>query len=197
LNLVDDQQAGGRHRLMKLSTAALLGARFPYISPAGGIGQHFFVDGGYFDNSGAGITLELMEYLNRKLSDSSHFLYAFRHRVRFKVLYMSNEKKSSPYQPPKEQNNVKLNPLFNDLAAPVITILGTYSKQTGLNNLKLEKYMQQSEYRWGNKGFMQINLPLKVGDSLDYPTNWVISDLHLDRIRQNIALIRADSVLYK
>jgi hypothetical protein len=43
------------HRDVRLSTAILNGARFPYISPAGtledGVGQHI-VDGGYFDAAG-------------------------------------------------------------------------------------------------------------------------------------------------
>ena len=49
---------------ISISTAAIMGARFPYVSPAGRIDQefregsakpHYFVDGGYFDNSGAGV----------------------------------------------------------------------------------------------------------------------------------------------
>ena len=38
-----------------LSSMVILGARFPYVSPAGRIRNNYFVDGGYFDNSGAGV----------------------------------------------------------------------------------------------------------------------------------------------
>ena len=43
-----------------LTSASILGARFPYLSPAGRIGRNYFVDGGYFDNSGAGVVQEMI-----------------------------------------------------------------------------------------------------------------------------------------
>jgi len=53
-------------RDVRMSTAALLSARFPYISPSGRIGRCHHpswsvstVDGGYFDNSGASPLVEL------------------------------------------------------------------------------------------------------------------------------------------
>src|SRR5690606_139802 len=48
---------------MRLSTAVVLGARFPYVSPAGRIENNYFVDGGYFDNSGAGAVHEMLQQL--------------------------------------------------------------------------------------------------------------------------------------
>ncbi|MBK8341597.1 MAG: patatin-like phospholipase family protein [Flavobacteriales bacterium] len=61
LDLMDDAED------MPLSTAMVLSSRFPYVSPAGylrvGEKKHYFVDGGYFDNSGAGIVQEMLLYL--------------------------------------------------------------------------------------------------------------------------------------
>ncbi len=46
------------NRDMSITTASILGARFPYLSPAGRLQDSYFVDGGYFDNSGAGAVQE-------------------------------------------------------------------------------------------------------------------------------------------
>jgi hypothetical protein len=67
-------EAGDFHRVMqgrdvRLSTAILNGARFPYISPAGTLtrGQHV-VDGGYFDAAG----VETIRQLAQRLFDPAH-----------------------------------------------------------------------------------------------------------------------------
>jgi hypothetical protein len=58
---------------LRLSTAMLLSARFPYISPEGqaGTGDSSlrFVDGGYFDNSGAATLTQVIDALNGAASD--------------------------------------------------------------------------------------------------------------------------------
>ncbi|MGB1032219.1 MAG: hypothetical protein ACPGWM_06380, partial [Flavobacteriales bacterium] len=53
------------------SSMAVLGSRFPYVSPAGAIQRSgkgnqkdYYVDGGYMDNSGAGIVLEMIMQLD-------------------------------------------------------------------------------------------------------------------------------------
>lgn len=181
---------------IKFSTAVVLGARFPYISPAGGIGKHFFVDGGYYDNSGAGVTLELLEYLQRKMADTSSFLNAYRNRLQFKVIYLSNGRSASYSEVPDLSKKRKLNPLANDLAAPILTVLGTYSNQTGLSNLRLEKYMQHLENKWGKNGYTNINLPLTgAGEEDEYPMNWVISDYYLHLIEKNVQRISVQDSL--
>lgn len=181
---------------IKLSTAVVLGARFPYISPAGGIGKHFFVDGGYYDNSGAGVTLELLEHLQRKLANPNDALYFCRKRLRFKVIYLSNGKSSEYTNVPDLKDKGKLNPLANDLAAPILTVLGTYSNQTGLSNLRLEKYMQRLENKWGKNGYTNINLPLTgAGEEDEFPMNWVISDYYLHLIEKNVQRISVQDSL--
>lgn len=65
---------------IQLSTVALLGARFPYVSPAGGLKQcsakdpstastTFVVDGGYHEGSGAASALELWLSLEPMIRD--------------------------------------------------------------------------------------------------------------------------------
>ena len=83
LNLMDEKKD------IKLSSAVVLGASFPYVSPAGRIDAkvmvtdsmnntrmatepHYFVDGGYFDNSGAGVVNEMLIAIRSLLiTDSS------------------------------------------------------------------------------------------------------------------------------
>jgi hypothetical protein len=65
---------GGRD--LRLSTAALLSARFPYVSPSGKLTDcgdppvsTYIVDGGYFDSSGAGTAAELWTALEPIVED--------------------------------------------------------------------------------------------------------------------------------
>jgi hypothetical protein len=51
---------------LRLSTAAFLSARFPYISPTAKLnGQHHFTDGGTWDNSGAETSLQVLNVFER------------------------------------------------------------------------------------------------------------------------------------
>lgn len=65
---LDDTLDTIEHRIA-LSTAAHVGARFPYVSPPGTVGQdadtRHVVDGGYFENSGAATASELYAVLDQ------------------------------------------------------------------------------------------------------------------------------------
>jgi hypothetical protein len=51
---------------LRLSTAAFLSARFPYISPSAKLdGRHHFMDGGTWDNSGAETSLQILNVFER------------------------------------------------------------------------------------------------------------------------------------
>ena len=51
---------------LRLSTAAFLSARFPYISPSAKLdGRHHFTDGGTWDNSGAETSLQVLNVFER------------------------------------------------------------------------------------------------------------------------------------
>jgi hypothetical protein len=63
--------------------------------------------------------------------------------------------------------------LINDLAAPVKTLIGSYSNQTYVNNLRLFKYLLQINK--GDTTYIPFNLYQKEEKDL-YPMNWVISD---------------------
>jgi hypothetical protein len=163
---------------LSVATAVALGARFPYFSPAGRIGNQYFVDGGYFDNSGAGVVHEMLLDLQSMIMDSikNNPQHPYK-KIRFNVLHITNE-------PETEKKIEKTHPLVNDLAAPVKTILGSYARQTDINNLRLYKYLL--EIYKGDTTYRSINL-YKKGEEEDYPMNWSISDQSLGRMNRRLA----------
>ena len=186
-----DADIDGGYKNIKLSTAAVLGARFPYLSPAGEINNKYFVDGGYYDNSGGGITSELLQRIEIRMESGNKDdeFYKLRKRLKFKIIYISNgtEKKDKPKT---------LHPLVNDLAAPLITVLGTYGNQTELSNKKLKDYIERSSFRMDHESFRKENLPKDSTDNIiPYPMNWVISDYNIRRMEKNLIKVDPKEVL--
>jgi len=167
----------GEKETMKLSTAVVLGARFPYFSPAGRINNQYFVDGGYFDNSGGGIVHEMILDLHGMIEDTLRLNpdHPFR-QLRFHVIHISNQAEG--------KNRIKkIHPLVNDLAAPIKTIMGSYERQTDFNNIRLSKYL--AELYKDETTFHSINL-YKKGESDIFPMNWSISAQSLEKINQRL-----------
>lgn len=152
---------------ISVASAVVLGARFPYFSPAGRIQDQYFVDGGYFDNSGAGVAHEMILDLQELIHDSTRVNPTHKFgKIRFHVVHITNQ--------PKTENKItKTHPLVNDLAAPVKTILGSYASQTDINNLRLFKYLL-GIYN-GDTTYHSINL-YKDNEEDVYPMNWSISN---------------------
>ena len=163
---------------LSVATAVALGARFPYFSPAGRIGDQYFVDGGYFDNSGAGVVHEMILDLQSMITDSiQHNPQHPYKKIQFNVLHITNQTET-------EKKIEKIHPFINDLAAPVKTILGSYASQTDINNLRLYKYLL--EIYKGDTTYRSINL-YKKGEEDGYPMNWSISDQSLTRMNKRLA----------
>jgi predicted acylesterase/phospholipase RssA len=168
---------------IRLSTAVVLGARFPYISPAGRLENNYFVDGGYFDNSGAGVVHETLIELRRIIDDSlkkdaRHWLG----KLKFYVLHATNSTLEEPTVD-------KVHPIVNDLFAPVKTLLGAYSAQTHFNNSRLSRYLMS--FPEGSAGYIRFNL-YRPGEQDNIPMNWVISRENLKKMDERI---RSDSSL--
>ena len=162
---------------MSIATSIVLGARFPYFSPAGCIKNQYFVDGGYFDNSGAGVVHEMILELQKMVIDSlkinsNHYFG----KLKFHVIHITN-------QPSEDLKIKKIHPLINDLAAPIKTILGSYTSQTDINNVRLYKYLL--EIYKGDTTYRKINL-YKKNESDSYPMNWSISDQSLNRMNKRL-----------
>ena len=175
---------------IKLSTAVVLGASFPYISPAGridqpdasrknGIREHYFVDGGYVDNSGAGVVHEMLIKLQQlktaALNGSGDQQSKDRLRkLRFYVLHISNG-------PTGEAYIKKVNPFINDLAAPLQTLAGSYSVQTTINDSRLKNFMTGIS----PDSYWDLNL-YRPRETIKYSMNWVISRTTLDSMDQRL-----------
>jgi hypothetical protein len=189
LQLIDDTSRIQRTQAnIRMSTAVILGARFPYLSPAGHINGNYFVDGGYFDNSGAGITLEILEHIERKILDTTDtILRPLLKKLKFKILYISNGKLIA-------DNQKKVHPLANDLAAPLLTLGSTYGEQTNLSNLRLKNFMACKTF-CKQQDFPLLNLPMTTTDMQPYPMNWVISAYNLNRMENNLANVIVGTVL--
>ncbi|MBS1563074.1 MAG: patatin-like phospholipase family protein [Bacteroidetes bacterium] len=181
LGLLSDSQD------MKLSTGVVLGASFPYLSPAGRIDHyyplekrnrpHYFVDGGYFDNSGAGVVNEMLIAIKKMLSETGNPLSRYRDSIEFYVLHITND----PIGNPRLDTT---NALVNDLGAPIKTLFGADGTQTAVNDLRLKKYMQD----WYNDDlhYREFNLYQLYDFPNKYSMNWVISPPLLSAMRERL-----------
>ena len=172
LNLLSEEQD------IKLSTAVVLGASFPYVSPAGRIDSagkvdkaNYFVDGGYFDNSGSGVVTEMISIL---LKNPLYIQY--KSKLRFYIVHITNS-------PEGNADLKKVNPLINDLAAPVKTLVGAYGTQTIVNDERLINFMKY-EYKNSN-AYKDINL-YDDGKDIIYSMNWVMSDTLMSNIKYSL-----------
>src|SRR6185436_11809207 len=67
----------------------------------------------------------------------------------------------------------KVNPMINDLAAPIKTLLGAYGTQTIVNDNRLLNLMKTNFPR--DNLYRKINL-YEEGENPNYSMNWVISE---------------------
>ena len=162
---------------ISVASSIVLGARFPYFSPAGRIKEQYFVDGGYFDNSGAGVVHEMILDLNKMISDTLHKNPNHKFgKIRFHVIHISNQIEA-------KKIFTKVHPMINDLGAPIKTILGSYSSQTDFNNLRLSKNLRDI-YR-SDEYYTVLNL-YKKNQGEFYPMNWSISSSSLEKIKERV-----------
>ncbi|HEU5145369.1 MAG TPA: hypothetical protein VFT90_01580 [Chryseosolibacter sp.] len=191
LSLVDSMGVNYGKGDISLSTAAVLSSRFPYVSPAGKVFDRYYVDGGYFDNSGAGTVLDFIQELNQFLSDSAHAgILSFRDRFTFHILHITN---SEIVQPPASD----IHPLTNDLLAPVLTLAGMQGSSTSIGDAVLINAFQQFNTDTANAMIVYSLYdetwdPIKNEGAYEegYPMSWALSDYQLARM--DAALIRAN-----
>jgi hypothetical protein len=166
---------------ISIASGIVLGARFPIFSPAGRIRNNYFVDAGYMDNSGAGITHEMLMDLHALITDSLKKNPTHRFgKIRFHILHITND-------PATKQLPEKVHPLLNDLAAPVLTLTGTHARQTDYHNLRLKKYLQ--EINGDEQSYEVINL-YENGLADELPMNWKLSPKALEKINKRLREIR-------
>ncbi len=164
---------------LRLSTAVVMGARFPYVSPAGRVDRlssdsaaNYFVDGGYFDNSGAGVVHEMiigLYEITKRWNVGDSIGKTLANKLRFYVIHITN----SPSGTPRLE---KVHPLKNDLLAPITTIAGSYGTQTDVNDSRLRKYLELT-YAPDRSHYQYASLYNHIHpDTLSFPMNWTISN---------------------
>ena len=185
---------------VSLATGAILGARFPYMSPAGNLANNnYFVDGGYFDNSGAGVVQETIEYVLDIAGNDSKVRDQLK-RVRLRVLHIENwavGPDSVEFHPSSTDiTTFKTVPAVeNDLFSPLLTFLGTYNMQTTVNDIRLYDLIEGinkgglyradvqriSLYRELEE-WMPAPHHMLVDTEAAYPINWFMSERTRTRI---------------
>lgn len=200
-NRVDVLGLLGKDSDISITSASILGARFPYLSPAGRIANDYFVDGGYFDNSGAGVVQEMIRgiiNIGRNDSLAGGNFYKQLNKLHFKVLHIVN----SPID--LDSANIKaVPPIKNDLMAPVLTIVGAYDMQTTVNDGRLVNYLNDiNKYTQNRADYIRISLykgrkewandslhktdPIRYAKEPPYAMNWFMSDTTLRRINNRL-----------
>lgn len=182
---------------IRLSTAAILSSRFPYVSPAGKVFDRYFVDGGYFDNSGAGTVLELIQELSKFMNHPSN--RKIKNRFSFRIIHITNSE--TTLKSPGD-----IHPLTNDLLAPVLTLAGMQGASTSISNnilqanfklfaadttnalIEYSLYDKDFGKRAEGKNEMRKKQEEKEKYEEGYPMSWVISDYQLTRMHN--ALLR-------
>lgn len=174
-------------RRLPLSTAVHLSARFTFVSPAGTLvkdGRVYgrVVDGGYFENSGATTTLEILKTIDQLAAEDEQWA-----RVEPIVIHISNE----PVDPAAGPDTLAAAPdhpliaprrLLNEVRSPFLTLLntrgarGTYARET-------------VRFHVGPSNFLQFGLCRRA---TNFPLGWVLSQGTRDRM--DIQLLTAPCV---
>ncbi len=177
---------------ISMASGAVLGGRFPYLSPGGRIDSMYFVDGGYFDNSGAGVVQEVMQGMldiAQKDKAQGGYLWKQFRRLHFRVLHIIN----SPVEG-GQPIFTPVAPIRNDLFSPIYAILGAYDMQTTVNDSRLKNFIGDVNSFSGLKADYKV-ISLYKSDSeyvhgeareASYPMNWFMSDTTFKRIRNRL-----------
>lgn len=101
----------------------------------------------------------------------------YKSKLKFYVLHATNS--------PQGDSFLKtVNPLVNDLAAPVKTLIGTYGTQTIVNDRRLWNQLRVL-YMMEKDHYIKLNLyDPKI--KISYPMDWVISDTALATIKTRL-----------
>lgn len=189
--------AGARGLRIPIPTALALSARFPYVTPPGGLeriqlrpvdmmlppvplsGRDWrFADGGYYDNTGIETVLAVLQVLAEATGDDGRSLLPME-RVRVLVIGARNE--------PVSPNNEGL----ADLLTPVRTLLRVRENRGDLARISLLARIAQHQYCESTLSTRTTSrLAARPGGrpvvEPDIPLGWMLSANSAARIRQHV-----------
>lgn len=167
----------------RLSTAAVVSARFPWITPTGwyrkGEAQSKIrlVDGGYFDNSGVVTALQLRDAMLEVLKKDPFY----KENIEIKVIVLSDAVVSEGNNKKNSSND---NHGFSELGDPLRTLISTWRSRASFNINQAEKklnrkYSENEDVPLSEKTLLRLPLselyhPLPLGWTLSISTRWMI-----------------------
>lgn len=164
---------------LRTSTAVLLTARFPYITPAGRIPAQgggiwgSVADGGYFENSGAATLYDILRHL-----DSGAVPREALSNLEFQVIALTNDTPAADTP----------STVLTDLLQPIGTFLNAWTARSPYTLALLEDYIEtrnrEQERKPGNErlplwSFDRVNLPIS---ERDVPLGWTLSERAMNEI---------------
>lgn len=191
---------------ISFADAMILSSRFPFVSPAGLLRDKYYVDGGYFDNTGAGIVQDI---LTDALNDSvSKNLLRKLHLV---VIHITNDDVYIPKEHPQRLPLIpsgpvpytadSMAPLASNYLAPLHTVLGTYSSQTKASTGQFLRFLG---HQWNdNASYCRVNLYSNLYPTVasaenyiqGFPMSWIISAYNMHRMGEQIDRSTLDSLV--
>jgi hypothetical protein len=168
---------------LRISTASLLSARFPYVGPAGILSKNSqtagFVDGGYFDNTGANAAYQILTAIADKIENGADDPAAakFKAKVLPIVIYLRNN-------PDTPETHDSGRAALYQLTAPIKAIFQVQSSHTANAVQRLKSYISM------NSGYF-IDVPLDSAgindnDSLEVPMGWALSRAVQEQIDRQV-----------
>jgi len=185
VDMEDAHRFFGEHAL-SLSSAVHLSARFTYVSPAGtltkddGTVYGRAVDGGYFENSGATTTLEILKTINLLAKLDPRWK-----QVRPVVIHISNEPvrkgKDGKDKLASKDKSSQAKPLagLNEILSPLIALLNTRDARAVYARETVQLHV-------GDADFLHFGL-CQNKNQVSIPLGWVLSDVVQGRMQEQLA----------
>ena len=182
---VEDANAFFAPRSLSLATAAHMSARFTYVSPAGTLVKDGrihgrVVDGGYFENSGATATQEILETIDLLAEEDARWK-----KVDAYVLHISNDPVEAKYGTDsllEAPGNPRIAPsgFLNEMLSPLLTLLHTRDARG--------RFARETvAWKAGQSYFMHFGL---CRTSANVPLGWVLSASTRERMEAQLTQLR-------
>lgn len=188
----------------RLSTAASLSARFPFVTPVAWYEktqknidnppkdnnppedtkvESRLADGGYFDNSGVSTLLDIGRTLEKVKKETGR---------KFEVIYLSIVD-----SPDNSSNDETKNPGLNEVGSPIRTVINVRMAR-GKNVAKQAQYLLNDGIKDPFKDKFRSIYLNKKPDSGKLPLGWLLSQSSREAIdRQNVAPDKCNEDLFK
>ncbi|MEO6021839.1 MAG: patatin-like phospholipase family protein [Burkholderiales bacterium] len=167
----------------RLSTAAVMGARFPLVTPAAYVGskpKNRYVDGGYFENSGTVTLSEALDAMRLEAATLHRIFYPIVIRIGNSPsrLAASDTREAGPESPESPPAGL------GELLSPVRAMVNT---RVARGSLAAEALKTQVTTLWDNQECAEfIEFQIGIGD-VQTPLGWQLSQAARRSLRAQLA----------